>query len=340
MVGGLALAVVLALISPFLATFLDVSAGLLIAAAAGIPFGLSLPLLLGEFQGEQRFVALSLLLVGGAAIKLVGAVILGLLLGPLGIILGISLGTAAVYVGALLILPLSLSVNSSMRLWRPSVSYLAVILPSTVAVSVLLSADVLLVKHWFSMHLAGEYAAVAALGRAIFWGATAVASVLFPKIVFRESQGRSGSALIGASILLVAAGGAVGLGVLSFVSTWLLTAFAGAAYAEAARYLPWYAVGMTLFGGATVLVTTQQSRGGPAFLAVLIPLTLVEPGLLAAFHQTLSQVVQMVDLSMALLLGGLAIQLGLQMGLGRKRANVSFLPASDQTEHIAVRIKG
>jgi hypothetical protein len=64
---------------------------------------------------------------------------------------------------------------------------------------------------------------------------------------------------------------------------------------------------MTMLGGVAVLVATFQSRGQPAFLAVLLPLTLVEPGLLLAMHGSLIQVVQLVDLSMAVILIGLGI---------------------------------
>jgi hypothetical protein len=74
---------------------------------------------------------------------------------------------------------------------------------------------------------------------------------------------------------------------------------------------------MTLLGGAAVIITTQQSRGKPAFLAVLVPLALLEPLLLTAFHRNLVQVIQVVDISMALLLGGLATQLVFQQRLGR-----------------------
>jgi hypothetical protein len=73
---------------------------------------------------------------------------------------------------------------------------------------------------------------------------------------------------------------------------------------------------MTLLGGSAVVITTQQSRARPAFLAVLIPLTLLEPALLIAFHQNLLQVVQVVDISMALLVCGLTTQLVLQQRLG------------------------
>jgi O-antigen/teichoic acid export membrane protein len=310
---GLAVAGVLALSAPMLAAYLSVPSGLIFAGAVGIPFAFGLPLLIGEFQGEQRFFAFATLLAGQALLKLMGALALGSLLGPVGIIGGISLGTAAVYLVALLVLRHKLSIESTLQWWRPAAAYLAVIVPSTLALAVLLSADVLIVKHYFPTREAGEYAAVAALGRAIFWGATGVAGVLFPKIVFRESQRLSGSSLVSASLLLVIAGGLVGSAVLSLGSTTLLTAFAGTAYRDAAVYLPWYGLGMTLLGGAAVLIAVQQSRGKPAFLAMLVPLTLLEPVLLIAFHQNLMQVVQVVDVSMAVVLGGLTVQFVIQL---------------------------
>jgi O-antigen/teichoic acid export membrane protein len=272
--------------------------------------------LLGEFQGQQRFVAFSFLSAGQAAIKLFGAIGLGFVYGPLGIVAGVSLGGVITYLIARRMLRRKLSIKPKLPWLRPAATYLALIVPSTLALAVLLSTDILVVKHFFPSRLAGEYAAVAAMGRAIFWGATGVAGVLFPKVVFRESQGRSGIPLISASLILVALGGLIGLALLSFGSTWLLTAFAGGAYAEAGGYVPWYAIGMTLLGGAAVLIATQQSRGKPGFLMVLLPLTFLEPGLLVAFHQNLMQVIQVFDIAMALLLIGLGAQFALQEHVG------------------------
>ena len=305
MLVGIGLAGLLILGSPELARFLDLHLELLLAGAVGVPFGLALPLLLGEFQGEQRFTALSLLLSGQAGGKLIAAITLGMVFGPVGVIAGISLATIAVYLIAMRLLRRKLAMRLNLPWWRPAARYLAIVLPSTLSLAVLLSADVLLVKHYFPTRAAGEYAAVAALGRAIFWGASGVAAVLFPKVVFRTTQGNSGSHLVGASLGLVALGGLAALALLSSSSKWLLTAFAGGAYSGAANYLPWYAVGMTMLGAVAVLVATHQSRGSTWFLAVLLPLTALEPLLLVAFHQNLIQVVQVLDVSMALLLLGL-----------------------------------
>jgi O-antigen/teichoic acid export membrane protein len=304
-VAGSGLAVLLLILSPLLTQFLRVPLELLLAASAGIPFSLALPLLLGELQGEQRFMAFSTLSAGQAALKLIGALGLGTIWGTFGIIAGISLATIAIYFVALGLLRRRLSIKPRLPWMRPAAAYLVIVLPSTLALGVLLSTDVLLVKHFFAGRIAGEYAALAALGRSIFWGASGVAAVLFPKIVFRGTRGQSGKQLVFVSMVLVVIGGLGSLGVLSVGSQWLLTSFAGASYVGVASYLPWYGLGMILLGATAVLIAIHQSRGKPGFLAVLLPLTLLEPTLLLIFHQSLTQVVEVVDFSMALLTGSL-----------------------------------
>jgi hypothetical protein len=154
--------------------------------------------------------------------------------------------------------------------------------------------------------MAGEYAAVAALGRAIYWAAAGIAVVLFPKVIVRETGGKSGSELILASLLLVWLGGTVALTMLALAAGPLLGAFAGPAYAGGASYLAWYGLGMMLFGAASVLIATYQSRGTPRFLLVLVPVAVLEPVFITWLHDSLLQVVQLVDLCMALLLCALA----------------------------------
>jgi O-antigen/teichoic acid export membrane protein len=306
LVLGVAIAAVLAIASPALSKFLGAPPQLIVVAALGVPFGLALPLLLGEFQGQQRFLALSILLTSSAGLKLVAAIALALFFGSVGVLAGISVAGIAVYCAALWMLRSKLLVNPDLEWWRPAAGYLAIVIPSTLALSLLLSADVLLVKHFFSSSAAGQYSAVAALGRAIFWGAAAVSAVLFPKVVFKTTRGQRTSAVVGMSLALVIVGGLLGLGLLSIASKWLLTAFAGSAYSGAAAYLPWYALGMTVLGGVSVLIATHQSHGQPGFLAILLPLAALEPILIVLFHVSLMQVVQVVDISMAIVAGGLA----------------------------------
>ena len=67
------------------------------------------------------------------AMALVGAVALGSMWGPVGIIAGISVAGAAVYLMGLLMLRKKLSIRPRLPWWRPAAAYLAVVLPSTLA---------------------------------------------------------------------------------------------------------------------------------------------------------------------------------------------------------------
>jgi hypothetical protein len=90
---------------------------------------------------------------------------------------------------------------------------------------------------------------------------------------------------------------------------------------------------MTLLGGVAVLIATHQTRGTPGFLAILLPLTLLEPVALIAFHQNLTQVVQVIDVTMALILIGLG---SLYLVQERKASIAGIaLPATSATPAVA-----
>lgn len=304
---GAALGVVFAIGSPWIGAFFNIPAGYVVAVAAGMPVTFALPLLMGEFQGQQQFLTFASLSAGQAGLKLVAAVALGIAIGPVGVVLGLAIAASVSYGIAFWLLRRRLAIRLNRPWLGHAARYLALVLPSTLALAVLLSADVLLVKHFFSGRAPGEYSAVAALGRGIFWGAAGVAAVLFPKVIYQESQGRSGSRIVRFSIVIVALGGLGGLTALTLAARPVLTAFAGPAYAPGASILPLYAIAMTLLGVASVLVATQQSRARALFLTVLVPVTIIEPVLISLFHRDLTQVVWVVTLSMAALVAGLAV---------------------------------
>jgi hypothetical protein len=121
------------------------------------------------------------------------------------------------------------------------------------------------------------------------------------------------------SVLLAVVGGVVGMVALLAWSRWLLYLFAGAQYVGAAHYLPQYAFAMTLFGVASILIATFQSQSRWRFLWVLLPITGLEPVLIARFHQDFSQVIGTVTLSSGLLLAGLSAMYLVDPG-GRRRS--------------------
>lgn len=302
---GVALGLTLAVVSPWVGGFLNAGPGFVIAVAASLPVGFALPLLLGELQGEQRFLPFSLLTGGQAALKLIAAIVLGTVLGPIGVVAGLAVASTVIYLFTWSLLRPKMRSQVAASWLRPALRYLVLVVPSTLALSVLLSTDVLLANHFFSKSAAGEYGAVAALGRAIFWGASAVAIVLFPKVIFREVRGGSGARLVGLSLGLVVLASLGGLLLLTVSSGLVLSAFAGSAYMGGAKYLAGYGVAMALFGCAAVLIATHQSRARGTFLAVLIPIAAAEPLAIIAFHRDPIQLVEVLIVTMATLVVGL-----------------------------------
>lgn len=328
MVGGFGLAVLGIVYAGWLAQFFRVPAAVLVAAAVSLPFGLAIPLLLGQLQGRQRFTTLSLFFVVQAALRLLLAVSLAAIGGAVGALVGVAIGNVVTYSLALIaVYPTHASASSTAAQSRAAFRSLGVIFPSSLALAVLFSTDLLLVKHFFNAGDAGRYAAVAALGRTVFWGASGIGMVLFPKVMVHVTRGSNSSPLVMASLALCLLGGFAAWATFSLGSGFVLTVFAGGAYASAGLYLPWYVVAMTLFSGAAVLVASGQARGNGDFLAVLIPITVLEPILIILFHHTLMQVVLMLSISMALLFIGLAI-LYLMQERSRNRLSLILEPAT------------
>src|SRR5437879_4218148 len=117
---GLLIGAALAISSPLLATYLGAAPNLIVAAAVGVPFGFTLPLLMGELQGDQRFGAFAAISVGQAVLKLIAAIALGLAIGPLGVIAGISVATIATYGAAMWMLRSKRAGPSNAPWWRPA----------------------------------------------------------------------------------------------------------------------------------------------------------------------------------------------------------------------------
>jgi O-antigen/teichoic acid export membrane protein len=329
---GVILAGVAALMAPWIAAFLRVPPAYVLLSAGGLPFQMATPLLLGLLQGEQRFRSWSSLVAGLAAAKFVGAGALVVPFGTRGVLLGISTASALTYVTARFL------VRDRMRqiAGKPQLTHTPKLLPlmlaASLAIALLMSSDVILVKHLFRPRLAGEYAAVAALSRSIFWGMGGITGVLFPKVAARHARDHGTSELIAASLGLAALGSLASMVVFSAGGTLLLATFAGRGYTAGSAYLGWYALGMALLGAAAVLISAQQSLARMSLLWVLVPGTLLKPCLILLFHRNLLMVVQASDLAIAALLVALTLLYVAEERARRRRAVASAAFAAGPTD--------
>jgi O-antigen/teichoic acid export membrane protein len=305
-VGGL-IAIASVLGGSVLAGYMHVSVASIAVAAAAVPFLLAVQPLLGILQGEQRFVPWSMLsiLVNLSRIVLIAGLILPL--GAFGFLLGNTLAAIVTFVACLIPVWRPMIAGEGRFNWIASLPFIVTGLVSTVAMGVYQGADVVMVEHFFLKVPAGQYAAVASVGSALFFASGGVASAVFPMIAARQATGRSTLAVMGASFALYAAAGLFGTLAFAMFGKTVLVDFAGAAYLPGAKYLALYGLGMALLSWVVLLINTLQSLNSLVLLWVLVPAAILRPVLLVQFHGSLTTVVVVSDLT----IGAVAVILSL-----------------------------
>lgn len=153
------------------------------------------------------------------------------------------------------------------------------------------NSDVLLVKALFAPAAAGLYAALALIGRIVFFATWSVVTALFPVVAQRQQRGEPHRGLLGLGLGLVA-----GAGLPIVAGAWLwpdavVRLLFGADYLAVAPLLWLYALATTLYALANVVVSYRLAlgQGGGAWLVLLGGVAQVAA--IARFHATLDQVV-------------------------------------------------
>jgi O-antigen/teichoic acid export membrane protein len=305
---GTALGLVFIIGGGLLANYLAVPLSYVIVGAVGVPFMFATSPMLASLQGEQRWIPWSALSIGIALSRVIFVVIFAFWLGPGGVMLGISVAAAVLYLIALVMVWPRMRRGHGPTGWRPLWRFLLVSVTSTVTVSVLLGSDVVLVQHFYPGKLAGQFSAVTVTSRALFFAMGSITSVLFPKVAARHARQRGTRSVVFTSVGIALIGGLLGLVVFSLLSTTILHDFSGKSYEGGRGYIGWYALGMPLLAAVVMLSNTQQSLADLNLLWVLIPGTLIKPLLIYLFHQSLFVVSLMSDVAIAAVLVALAVQ--------------------------------
>ena len=309
-----------------LAHYLAVPVSYIEVGALGVPFMFATSPLLASLQGEQRWLPWSALSIGIALSRVIFVLIFTLWLGKQGVLLGISVAAAAIYLVALVMVWPRLRRGSGPAAWRPLWRFLLVSITSTVTVSVLLGSDVILVQHFYPGKAAGQFSAVTVTARALFFAMGSVTSVLFPKAAARQATRRGTRSVVFSSVGIALVGGLLGLVVFSALSHTILHEFSGKSYEGGASYIGWYALGMPLLAAVVMLSNTQQSLADLKLLWVLVPGIVIKPLLIYFFHGSLFVVSLISDLSIAAVLLALAVQYLLTEQQLRRSAPDSSVP--------------
>jgi O-antigen/teichoic acid export membrane protein len=169
------------------------------------------------------------------------------------------------------------------------------------------NSDVLIVKHFYQPTDAGHYAALALIGRMVFFATWSVMTVLVPLAARAQADRQDHWHLMWLSLGIVGAVSAGVIGMSSVFGTQLVTALFGPAYLAIVPLLWPYALATGLFALANVIVTYRLSIGVVQAGLFGAAGGIVQVALLWLFHATLYQVIQVQIVLMALLLAALLV---------------------------------
>ncbi len=312
-----AITVLLLLASYSISGFLQFSdSTALVILFMGIPFYFLLSFSRGYYQGLTAFKSLALTYLIEMIVRVVATISLLYLFQGMGwgseiVSIGFFLSFVFTMVGKKITLP---SVDVTQHRLASVLPFLGVIAMYELSQIMINNSDVVLVKHFFSAHEAGLYASMALLGRAVFFATWTVVTILFPKVIEREKNGKPHGVLFFAALLVV---GVIGTVMVAACYWWgedfMRIAF-GADYDSVSSYLWIYALLTSLFACANVFVYYNLSlkKYGQVYVSLLFGLAQII--LIYFFHESL---IQVLTIQLFLMAGMLLLLSVMQVSLFR-----------------------
>lgn len=159
------------------------------------------------------------------------------------------------------------------------------------------NTDILLVKHFFDVEVAGVYSAAAILGRIIFFGTSVVGGVLLPVISERVAKGLSYQRTFGLGLTLVLAGSLMVTSFYVFLPELTIKILFGGKYLSAADVLGWMGVFMTLYALLSLLNSLFLSLEKTKIFLPLLLGSFTQAVGIWFFHENLTQVIKINSLT-------------------------------------------
>ncbi len=165
------------------------------------------------------------------------------------------------------------------------------------------NSDILIVKRFFAAEEAGFYAALALIGRIVFFATWSVVTVLFPIVAQKHKKGEPHRHLLYLSLgLVLVVSGAI-FGATLVIPELIVNVLFGQAYMSVAPLLWRYALATAVYALANVVITYRLSIGNGTGSVIAVAGGAAQVLLLWQFHANLVQVVMVqVALMSAMLL--------------------------------------
>ena len=302
---GLTLGLALAAASIPLTSFLRFPTNnIMLLMAVGITFYVPLGVKRGIFQGTCAFPRLATNYALEAIAKFAVAVVLILWVGALGAVIAIVCSVVAAY-----FLPrpqpLFRTPGAKCEPLHPGEGRQAIVF--FVGQVIIMNTDLVMVKHFFPAAEAGSYAAVALVGRLLFYASWGVIAAMFPITAEKGRSERANHSLVAVPMALVLAIFLGFLGVLQLFPATIMKTVFGPGFGQAESLLGLYAANTAVYALAVVLMAYEMSRkvANTGWLQMVFS-GLVIVGI-SLFHTTLRQVITVLLVLMVSLLIAVAL---------------------------------
>lgn len=300
LVGAVALliCIVIVIFSGQIAEFLHLKTIILInITAASLFFLFVASVAYGILQGLLKFVSFSIINIISSAVKLilgVGFVILGLKAS--GAVYALFL--ASVF-GYFFIFPalykfLIKAKNDNLKipnLHRQLSSYAFPVFLANLGLILFTSVDIILVKHYFSETLAGQYAALNLMGRTINYALAPIISVFFPLIAQKKERKEKLRGTVLLAIFLIGAPSLFLSAIYFLFPEIILNIFFPAKeYAVLAPYLGPFSIFILFYSLSSLLNSFYLSIGKTGVFILPLIAAIVEIVYIIFFHQNIMQI--------------------------------------------------
>ncbi len=311
LLSGLVLFSILLLSLIFMPSFLKVTdLRLLILIYGTIFFSFISAFSLGILQGEMRFYLLSFLNFLGPLLKLalgVGAVLVGFKL--IGIMNGILISSILPFiigVGAILKKHKITSVKHNKEesvFITEFKKYGLLFFIATLGISIISNSDIILVRHFFTPTISGQYAALSLMGKAIFYFTSPIYFVFFPLIAhkFEKKEPVTNTLILAGLIVSIVS---VGLSTIYFIFPQIVLHifYPAKAYRMLIPYLGPFSIYIFIFSLAYLFNNFFLSIGRTGIYKINIITAILFIVMITIFHNSLFQIIEILLLVSIVLL--------------------------------------
>jgi len=220
----------------------------------------------------------------------VGLVVLGFSIN--GAVLGISLSFFATWLAARLAVKKLPKAGLPEQTMQKALTMFALpVLVSQLGLILINNSDVLLVRRFFPAENAGHYAALALIGRIVFFATWSVVTTMFPIVAQKHKKGEAHVHLLWLSLGIVAIISLPVVIITFYFPEWIINILFGKQYLAVASLLWLYALATSCYALANVVINYRLSLGQGKSTGFAIAAGVAQVTGIILFHQTLAQVV-------------------------------------------------